>query len=144
MANGDDDLVRVVARAKALQDFLATENGANLLAGYKRAGNILAAEEKKSGKKFTGVNAALFEAAEEKQLATALTGVTAKADEALNKETYGDAMAALATLRAPVDAFFDKVMVNAENPALRETRLGLLNELRSSVQRIADFSQIEG
>lgn len=144
MANGDDDLMRVVARAKALQDFLSTENGTNLLAGYKRASNIVSAEEKKDGVKFEAVDTAILGAVEANQLAVELTKATKKVHDALQQEAFSDAMDALATLRKPVDDFFDKVMVNVDDKAQRLSRLGLLHHIRRLMNDIADFSQIEG
>ncbi len=144
LANGDDDLVRVVARAKALQEFLGTENGANLLAGYKRASNIVAAEEKKDKTTFDTVNTSQLGADEATQLANVLDSLSGKVDTALKGEQYPAAMHALADLRKPVDAFFDKVMVNAEDKSQRLSRLGLLNQIRRVMNQIADFSQIEG
>jgi glycyl-tRNA synthetase beta chain len=144
MAGGDDDLVRVVAKAKALQEFLSTENGANLLAGYKRAVNILSIEKKKDKREFTAVDNTLFELPEEKALDQALAQAKKATHDALEKEDYGAAMKLLAGLRQPVDNFFDKTLVNSENKALRETRLGLLNAIHETIGQIADFSRIEG
>jgi glycyl-tRNA synthetase beta chain len=137
---GEDDLVRLLARVKALQAFVETEDGANLLAGYKRAANILKAAEKDgigtpaSG---TGVGA-------EAALAAALDVALPTAQAAVADERFTDAMAALATLRAPVDAFFDSVMVNDPDPAIRARRLALLARFRDAVHGVADFSKIEG
>lgn len=144
LANGDDDLVRVVARAKALQEFLGTENGTNLLAGYKRASNIVAAEEKKDKTTFDKVDTSQLGADEATQLAKVLDGLSGKVDAALKGEQYPTAMSTLADLRKPVDAFFDKVMVNADDKNQRLSRLGLLNQIRRVMNQIADFSQIEG
>lgn len=144
LANGDDDLVRVVARAKALQEFLGTDNGTNLLAGYKRASNIVTAEEKKDKTTFEKVDASQLGAEEATQLANVLNSLSGKVDTALKGEQYPAAMSALADLRKPVDAFFDKVMVNAEDKNQRLSRLGLLNQIRRVMNQIADFSQIEG
>jgi len=147
-ALGDDDLVRIVARVEALDAFLKTENGANLLAGYKRAANILAAEEKKgkwSAEEAQGqVDAAQLKEAAEKALAAALDEAIPTARSAVEREDFAAAMQALAGLRAPVDAFFDKVLVNDENPMLRRNRLLLLSRLREALSAVADFSRIEG
>jgi glycyl-tRNA synthetase beta chain len=143
-ALGDDDLVRIVARVEALSAFLATDDGANLLAGYKRAANILKAEEKK-GPLPTGEAKGLPGApAEETALIAALKGAAPKVDAALKAETFEDAMTALAALRAPVDAFFDGVMVNSDVPAERDNRLRLLAQVRDLMGQVADFSQVAG
>ncbi|WP_417465010.1 glycine--tRNA ligase subunit beta [Kordiimonas sp.] len=144
-AKGDDDLVRVLARVSALSAFLDTDDGANLLAGYKRAANILRIEEKKDGRTFdNAVDGAVLVDAEEKALAEALTSAVAGAETALEGEDFEAAMAALSKLRAPIDAFFDKVTVNADDAALRANRLALLSAIRSAVNTVADFSLIEG
>jgi glycyl-tRNA synthetase beta chain len=143
-ALGDDDLVRVVARVEALSSFLATEDGANLLAGYKRATNILKAEEKK-GPLPTGPAAAMAGApTEEGALIAALAKAEPKVGDALVKEDFAAAMRELATLRAPVDAFFDKVLVNSDNPQERDNRLRLLAQVRAAMGQVADFSLISG
>jgi glycyl-tRNA synthetase beta chain len=141
----EDDLVRLVARVEALQTFLKTDDGKNLLAGYKRAANILKAEEKKDAKSYAGsVDAARLADPEEKALGTALDKAKAAVAPALEKEDFEGAMRAMAALRAPVDAFFDKVKVNADDKALRANRLELLASLRATLLTIADFSKIEG
>jgi glycyl-tRNA synthetase beta chain len=148
-ALGDDDLVRIVARVEALDAFLKTEDGANLLAGYKRAANILAAEEKK-GKGLSeadtakGLDASLLKEPAEKALHDALGKALPAARAAVEKEDFATAMKTLAGIRAPVDAFFDKVLVNAEDAALRRNRLLLLSRLREALSAVADFSKIEG
>jgi len=143
-ALGDDDLVRIVARVQALGAFLATDDGANLLAGYKRAVNILRAEEKK-GPLPTGVAAVLAgQPAEEAALIAARDTAEAALSAALAKEDFVAAMQALAALRAPVDAFFDKVLVNSDVEAERENRLRLLIQVRDAMGRVADFSQVTG
>ncbi|MFN3585241.1 glycine--tRNA ligase subunit beta [Phenylobacterium sp.] len=143
-ALGDDDLVRIVARVQALAAFLTTDDGANLLAGYKRAVNILKAEEKK-GPLPEGEPALMPGApAEETALIEALASVEAKVGPALAAEDFGGAMSGLSSLRAPVDAFFDKVLVNADNPAERENRLRLLAKVRDAMGRVADFSRVTG
>ncbi|MGB5022016.1 glycine--tRNA ligase subunit beta, partial [Sphingorhabdus sp.] len=137
---GEDDLVRLLARVKALQGFVGTDEGANLLAGYKRAANIL--------KQAEGVDpnaaAPVDLGAEEQALLTALDSAEPKAAAAIEAERFEDAMAALASLRAPIDAFFDGVMVNDPDPEKRAFRLGLLARFRDAVHRVADFSRIEG
>ena len=147
-ALGDDDLVRIVARVEALDVFLKTEDGANLLAGYKRAANILAAEEKKgkwSAEEAAGqVDASKLAEPAEKALYEALEKALPAARAAVEKEEFAAAMKALSGLRAPVDAFFEEVLVNAEDPMLRRNRLLLLSRLREALSAVADFSKIEG
>jgi len=144
-AKGDDDLVRILNRVSALSAFLDADDGANLLAGYKRAANILKIEEKKDGKSYDqDVHEAALVDPEEEALAVALTRVGADAEHALAAEDFEKAMAALSTLRAPIDAFFDKVTVNADDEALRANRLALLSQIRAAVNTVADFSLIEG
>ena len=143
-ALGDDDLVRIVARVEALGAFLTTEDGKNLLAGYKRAVNILKAEEKK-GALPSGAPAALADApAEEAALIAAVAEVDARLAPALAAEDFEGAMRALATLRAPVDAFFDKVLVNSTDNTERDNRLRLLAKVRDAMGQVADFSQVTG
>lgn len=148
-ASGNDDLLLITRRVAALGRFLDTEDGANLLAGYRRAANILKIEEKKDGEgAFAGAaDLQLIAAAgliEEKGLAVALAQATPKAAAAVAAEDYEGAMAALAELRPAVDAFFDKVTVNDPDPALRANRLKLLNQLREATRAVADFSRIAG
>jgi glycyl-tRNA synthetase beta chain len=143
-ALGDDDLVRIVARVEALDAFLRTDDGANLLAGYKRASNILKAEEKK-GALPTGLPAQMPGApAEEGALFQALVAVQPKLDQTLGAEDFEGAMTALAGLRGPVDAFFVGVLVNDTDPAVRDNRLRLLSQVRTAMGRVADFSLIAG
>ncbi|AWK87477.1 glycine--tRNA ligase subunit beta [Azospirillum thermophilum] len=142
---GEDDLVRLLARVKALQAFVGSEEGANLLAAYKRASNIVRIEEKKDGTSFDQpVDAARLTQAEEKDLHGALGEAAAAAKPLLAAEDFTGTMAALATLRGPLDAFFDKVTVNAEDRELRVNRLRLLGEIRRTLNAVADFSRIEG
>lgn len=144
-ALGDDDLVRIVRRVEALAAFLASDDGANLLAGYKRASNILKAEEKKgelpTGMVETGLP---NQPEEETTLAFAAAAAATAVDAALDTEDFAAAMTALARLRAPVDAFFEKVMVNSEVASERDNRLKLLGQVRSIMGRVADFGQING
>ncbi len=142
-ALGDDDLVRLTARIEALGDFLATDDGANLLAGFRRAANILAAEAKK-GPLPEGEPARVAEPAEEAALFDALVAVRPRMDAALAAEDFAAAMAALAGLRAPVDAFFDKVLVNADDEVVRAGRLRLLAGVRDEMRKVADFSLVSG
>jgi glycyl-tRNA synthetase beta chain len=155
---GEDDLVRLLARVKALQAFVATEEGVNLLAGYKRAANILKAaspnvvtpaEAGVSGRSAPTLEMPAFAGMtdlgpEEAALLTALDTAEPKAAAAVDAEDFEGAMAALASLRAPIDAFFEGVMVNDPDPAKRAFRLGLLARFRDAVHRVADFSKIEG
>ena len=144
-AGDEDDLLRLLARVAALERFLSGEDGANLLTAYRRAANILRIEEKKDGRSHAGpADDALFATEEERALRARLAEVDARAGAALRQETFEEAMAAMATLRAPVDAFFDRVTVNCEDPALRRNRLMVLSEIRGSLDRLADFSRIEG
>ena len=140
----DGDLVRVLARVQALQDFLATADGANLLAAYRRAANIVRIEEKKDGAAFMGaVDPALLVEPAERELVTALDAVRDALRGHLAGEDYAAAMAALAALRPVVDSFFDAVLVNVEDAAIRANRLRILTLLREDVDAIADFSVIE-
>jgi glycyl-tRNA synthetase beta chain len=141
---GQDDLLMVVRRVEALGKFLDTDDGKNLLAGTKRAANILRIEEKKDGRAYAGVPApALYSLDEEKTLAKAIGQVKAEAGAAVAREDFAAAMSAMAKLRPAVDAFFDKVKVNDDNPQVRENRLELLNEIRAATRAVADFSRIQ-
>lgn len=141
----EDDLVRLLARVAALQGFVATKDGIDLLAGYKRAGNILKIEGKRDDRSDWGtVDAALLKEPAEMALHAALEAARAAADQALAAEDFTAAMQTLSGLRAPIDAFFDTVTVNADDPALRVNRLALLADIRRTIDRIADFSKIEG
>ncbi|PCJ39435.1 MAG: glycine--tRNA ligase subunit beta [Alphaproteobacteria bacterium] len=137
-AEGEDDLVRLLARVDALQNFLSTDEGGNLLAGYKRAANILKKETEISGEPTAGT------LAEEKNLFERLSKVSAAADKAIADEKFEEAMVHLATLRPAIDAFFDKVTVNSDDKAERLNRLRLLARIRDTMNRVADFSKIEG
>ncbi|WP_207459366.1 glycine--tRNA ligase subunit beta [Azospirillum sp. SYSU D00513] len=142
---GEDDLSRLLARVKALQSFVGSEDGANLLTATKRAGNILRIEEKKDGASYDQpVDAAKLAQPEEKDLYGALSAASEAARPLLASEDFAGAMATLARLRGPVDAFFDKVTVNAEDAALRANRLRLLSQIRATLNAVADFSKIEG
>jgi glycyl-tRNA synthetase beta chain len=142
---GQDDLLMIVRRVEALGRLLETEDGRNLLAGYRRAANILRIEEKKDGRSFDDMpDLAALVQDEERALAVSLARASAAASEAVAAEDFGGAMRALAELRPAVDAFFDRVTVNADDPALRENRLRLLAMLRRATREVADFSRIEG
>ncbi|UPK25517.1 glycine--tRNA ligase subunit beta [Bradyrhizobium sp. 195] len=141
---GQDDLLMIVRRVEALGKFLESDDGRNLLAGTKRAGNILSIEEKKDKRTFDGApDAALYGLAEEKALAKAIGEVKTEASAAVAKEDFAAAMSAMAKLRPPVDAFFEKVRVNDDDAKVRENRLKLLNEIRSATRAVADFSKIQ-
>ena len=141
----EDDLVRLLARVEALGAFLDSDDGANLLVAYRRAANIVRIEEKKDGQPQTGApDPALLALPEEQALAAALDSVGPAVDSAVKTEDFAAAMAALATLRRPLDAFFDKVTVNADQPELRANRLRLLTLIGAAMGRLADFSKVEG
>ena len=142
--SGEDDLVRLLSRVDALKFFLDMD-GANLLTAYRRAANILRIEEKKDGIRYEGEpDPSLFAEAEERLLHERIAVARDRADNALRREAFDHAMSFMATLREPVDAFFDNVTVNCEDPALRRNRLLMLSQIRSTLDRVADFSKIEG
>jgi glycyl-tRNA synthetase beta chain len=142
---GQDDLFLIVRRVEALGKFLDTEDGKNLLAGYKRATNIIRIEEKKDDREYAGApEPRLYQQAEEKALAKSIDAARTEATRAVEKEDFEAAMRAMAKLRPHVDAFFDKVTVNVDEKPLRENRLKLLNEIRVATRTVADFSRIEG
>jgi glycyl-tRNA synthetase beta chain len=141
----EDDLVRLVARVDALQAFLKSSDGANLLAGYRRAVNILRIEEKKDGRTYAGEpDPKLLQAPEEIALFREMAEAHELIAAELQRERFTEAMTVMARLRGPVDAFFDKVTVNAPEPSLRGNRLLLLSRLRASLHEVADFSKVEG
>jgi glycyl-tRNA synthetase beta chain len=143
--DGQDDLVLVVRGIQALDKFLETEDGKNLLAGYKRATNIIRIEEKKDAREYVGKpDPQFYRQAEEWELAKTIDIVRQEAGAAVAHEDFAAAMLAMAKLRPQVDAFFDKVTVNVDDPPLRENRLRLLNEIRAATRSVADFSKIEG
>lgn len=142
---GQDDLLLIVRRVEALGRFLETDDGANLLAGVKRAQNILRIEEKKDNARYDATPVSkLLKDKHEKALNKAIGEVRTEVEAALKAEDFERAMAALARLRAPVDTFFDKVTVNADEPELRVNRLNLLGQIRALTLEIADFTKIEG
>jgi glycyl-tRNA synthetase beta chain len=144
-ALGDDDLVRIVARVEALDAFLRTEDGASLLAGYKRASNILRIEEKKDGASYVGTPETLpGSAPQERTLMAAIETAAPQIDAYIAQEDYTAAMIALSKLRRPLDDFFDGVFVNDPDFAVRRNRLLLLSQIRATADRIADFSRIAG
>ena len=143
-AGADDDITRLLARTDAVAAFLATPDGRDLLAASRRAANILRIEDKRDGPHAGPLDPALLVQAEEQALAAALDAAEPAVETDIAAERYADAMAALAALRPPLDAFFDKVTVNAPDPALRLNRLRLLARVTDAMGRAADFSQIEG
>ena len=142
---GEDDLVRLLDRVAALESFLESDDGANLLVAYRRAANIVRIEEKKDQVAYgSGLDETRFAQDEERALFGALEAARQAAGPALDGEDFGAAMAAMAQLREPLDAFFDEVTVNAEDQALRENRLRLLSRINDTLGQVADFSHIEG
>ena len=142
-AGTDDDLTRVMQRVDAVSAFLAGPDGANLIVAYRRAANILRIEDAKDGPHRGADLQRLSGSAEETEFANALAEVQNQTIEDFLTGRYDEAMTALARLRAPVDAFFDKVTVNAAEPELRLNRLRLLAHLRDTMNQIADFSRVE-
>lgn len=140
----EDDLIRLLARVDALTDFVDSDDGANLLTAYKRAANILKIEEKKDGPHNGPIDIAIFAQDEESVLHERLAAVAAETRPLLQREDFKGAMTVLSGLRGPVDAFFDHVTVNHDDPALRANRLRLLAEIRAIMGGIAEFSKIEG
>ena len=142
---GEDDLLRLLARVDALSGFLHSDDGANLLVAYRRAANIVRIELKKDGRDGYGAVAPdRLEQAEERDLQQRLVDLTQRTEPLLAAEDFAGAMTELAALREPVDAFFDRVTVNADDPAVRRNRLALLDEIVATMNRVADFSRIEG
>jgi glycyl-tRNA synthetase beta chain len=142
---GNDDLTLLVKRAEALSAVLKTEDGANLLAGFKRANNILTQAEDKDGVEYSyGADPKFAETDSERALFTALDQAEAAITPALKTEDFATAMAAMAALRAPIDAFFTDVQVNSDNPIVRRNRLNLLHRIRSVCGQVADLKVIEG
>ena len=137
------DFSKLVARARALNAFLATDNGENLMQGYRRAKNILTQAEEQDGVEYSyGAERKLAETDEERALFDAIEAARPRIDAALASEDYPVAMTALADLRAPVDAFFEAVQVNADTPILRRNRLNMLSEIVRTCTKIADLSRI--
>ena len=139
-----DDILMITRRVEALGELLETDDGKNLLAGTKRASNILAAEEKKGTSVADSVSADLFQTDHEKALFEVMTAVEADAGKAIDAEDFQGAMKHMAQIRAPLDAFFDNVMVNADDEKVRANRLALMKQIRAATGRVADFSKIEG
>jgi len=144
-SSNDDDLVRLLSRVEALSGFLATEDGDNLFAAYKRATNIVTIEEKKDGGSYDGkVDTGTLMEPEDVTLIKELSNTAQVVQKALNDEKYVDAMTAMSRLRIPVDQFFENVTVNSDDELIRANRLRLLSQFRQTLGGIADFSQIEG
>ena len=143
-ASGNDDLLMIVRRVEALGSFLDTDDGKNLLAGTKRAANILAAEQKKNTKVADTVDPDLFETDEERALFDSLEEAENFAKQAIEAEDFAKAMTFLSKLRAPVDNFFEHVMVNADDEKVRANRLALMRRIRDATSTVADFSKIAG
>ena len=143
---GQDDLLLIVRRVEALGKFLDTEDGKNLLAGYKRATNIIRIEEKKDEREYTGAPdpSALSSRTKRRRWRRRSMSPRPRPTRAVAAEDFEAAMRAMARLRPHVDAFFDKVTVNVDDKPLRENRLKLLNEIRAATRAVADFSKIEG
>ena len=143
--DGEDDLVRLLARVEALGAFLKSDDGENLLVAYKRAANIVRIEEKNDSRSYDGeFQVELLAAEEEKKLADRLAEARSGAKEALAQEDFTGAMSSIARLRRPVDDFFDHVTVNCGEAKLRENRLRLLSRIDATLDQVADFSRIEG
>jgi glycyl-tRNA synthetase beta chain len=143
--SGEDNLLRIVARVEALERFLGTDDGANLLTAYRRAANIVRIEERKDGVRYDeAADVKALTSPEETELALRLREVGGKTTNSVKDGDFVSAMSGLAVLRSSVDAFFDKVTVNAEETDLRANRLRLLSQIRTTMNQVADFSQIEG
>ena len=143
-ARPDDDIARLVARTEALADFIQTPDGSDLLLAYRRAANISRIEQRKGGPSDDAIDLRLIKINDEERLATQIDAAASRIREHLQADDFAGALSALATLRGPVDAFFDTVTVNASDPELRLNRLRLLNRLCGTMHRLADFSRIEG
>jgi glycyl-tRNA synthetase beta chain len=143
-ARPDDDIARLVARTEALAGFIQTPDGADLLLAYRRAANISRIEQRKGGPSDDTIDFRLIKINDEERLATQIDAASSRIREDLQSDDFSGALSALATLRGPVDAFFDTVTVNASDPDLRLNRLRLLNRLCTTMHRVADFSRIEG
>jgi glycyl-tRNA synthetase beta chain len=142
-AGEDDDITRLLRRAEAVSSLLTSDDGANLLSAYRRAANILRIEERKDGPHTDAADSSLLTESAEQGLHRALIAGLA-VGTLVHDEHYAEAMAEMAKLREPLDAFFEQVTVNAPEPNIRRNRLRLLNQVRSTMDRVADFSRIEG
>ena len=145
LRGSEASIVSIMRRVEALEKFLDTEDGKNLLAGCKRAINIIRIEEKKDRRDYNqSTDRSLYRQEEERALARAIETAREEGSSAVAREDYEAAMRAMAKLRPHVDTFFDKVTVNVEDKQLRDNRLKLLNEIREATRTVADFSRIEG
>ncbi|NCW69354.1 MAG: glycine--tRNA ligase subunit beta, partial [Marivivens sp.] len=143
--DGSDDIALLVKRARALQDMMGTEDGTNLLQGYKRASNILSQAEDKDGVEYSfGADVKFAEGDAEKALFAALDTAEAAIAPAMKAEDFAVAMSAMASLRGPIDGFFEAVQVNSENEIIRRNRLNLLSRIRTICTSVADLSRVEG
>ena len=142
---GNDDLTLLVKRARALQATLQTDDGANLIAGFKRANNILTQAEQKDGVEYSfGADPKFAENPEEHALFTALDAAESEITPAIRTEDFTTAMTAMATLRTPIDAFFTATQINADNPIIRRNRLNLLHRIRALCGQVADLTKLDG
>ncbi|MCP5073230.1 MAG: glycine--tRNA ligase subunit beta, partial [Rhodobacteraceae bacterium] len=142
---GNDDFTLLVHRATALQAFLKTDDGENLLQGFKRANNILTQAEEKDGVEYSyGADLKFAEADEEKALFGALEAAEVAIAPAMQAEDFAAAMSAMAALRAPIDGFFEAVKINADSDIIRRNRLNLLGQIRKVMGQVADFTRLEG
>ncbi len=140
----DDDLTRLLARLEAVAGLLGTADGENLLAAYRRADNIVQIEAQRDGQEYDAIDPARFEAPEERAVGEAIGALSGVVAQALAEESFAAAASAMARLRAPLDAFFERVTVNAPQPELRRNRLALLRAVRETMRQLADFSKIQG
>ena len=142
---GNDDLTLLVKRAKALSETLKTDDGENLIQGFKRANNILSQAEDADGVEYSfGADIKFAETEEERALFAALDTAEAQIKPAMEAQDFGTAMSAMASLRGPIDAFFDAVQVNADNATVRRNRLNLLSRIRTICSSVADLTKIDG
>jgi glycyl-tRNA synthetase beta chain len=142
---GNDDLTLLVKRATALSDLMKTDDGANLLQGFKRANNILSQAEAKDGVEYSyGPDPKLAENPAETALFAALDTAEAAIAPAMQAEDFAAAMRAMAALRAPIDAFFEAVQINTDNAVIRRNRLNLLHRIRETCAQVADLTRLEG
>jgi glycyl-tRNA synthetase beta chain len=142
---GNDDLTLLVKRAKALSETLKTDDGENLIQGFKRANNILSQAEAADGVEYSyGADIKFAETDEERALFAALDAAEAQINPAMAAQDFTDAMSAMASLRAPIDAFFDAVQVNSDNSTVRRNRLNLLSRIRTICSSVADLTKIDG
>ncbi|MGR3607885.1 MAG: DALR anticodon-binding domain-containing protein, partial [Sulfitobacter sp.] len=143
--DGNDDLTLLVKRAKALSETLKTDDGENLIQGFKRANNILSQAEDADGVEYSfGADIKFAETDEERALFAALDTAEAQIKPAMEAQDFGTAMSAMASLRGPIDAFFDAVQVNSDNATVRRNRLNLLSRIRTICSSVADLTKIDG